>query len=292
MDKRFTTVLAAALLIAGAASLLLYKFIAGRIQSAPPPVQTRLVVAARDLQVGTLIREPDVKLVPWPGSVPKGGSAKLSDSIGRGVISAIMEGEPVVEHRLAPKGAGAGLAAIIPAGMRAVPVRVNEVIGVAGFVVPGMRVDVIISGAPPNAPKDLGTLSKTLLQNIEVLSAGQNIQKDAEGKPQSVTVVNLLVNPEQAELLSLATGETKVQLVLRNPIDTEIAKTPGTAVANLFTGTALKLPGSGAPAAVRKPRIVKAVAAPAPPPKPKPVVVEVFQGGKKDEVKFQESPED
>lgn len=290
MDKRFTTVLAAALLIAGAASLLLYKFIAGRIQSAPPPVQTRLVVAARDLPIGTLIREADVKLVPWPGAAPKGGSAKLSDSIGRGVISGIVEGEPVVEHRLAPKGAGAGLAAIIPAGMRAVPVRVNEIIGVAGFVVPGMRVDIIISGAPPNAPKDLGTLSKTLLQNIEVLSAGQNIQKDAEGKPQSVTVVNLLVNPEQAEILSLATGETKVQLVLRNPIDTEIAKTPGTAVANLFTGAQLKLPGA-AGASVRRPRIVKAVA-PAPPPKPKPIVVEVFQGGKRDEVKFQESPED
>ncbi len=291
MDKRFTTVLAAALLIAGAASLLLYKFIAGRIQSAPAPVQTRLVVAARDLPVGTLIREPDVKLVPWPGATPKGGSAKLADSIGRGVISSIVEGEPVVDHRLAPKGAGAGLAATIPSGMRAVAVRVNEIIGVAGFVVPGMRVDVLIAGTAPNSPKELGTLSKTLLQNIEVLSAGQNIQKDAEGKPISVPVVNLLVTPEQAEVLNLAASETKVQLVLRNPIDTEIAKTPGTATANLFTGAQLRLPGTAAVAAApRRPRVVKAVAAP-PVPKPRPVVIEVFQGGKRDEVKFQESPE-
>ncbi|HWR50887.1 MAG TPA: Flp pilus assembly protein CpaB [Bryobacteraceae bacterium] len=290
MDKRFSTVLAAALLIAGAASLLLYKFIGGRIQSGPDPVQTRLVVAARNLPVGTLIREPDVKLVPWPGATPKGGSVKLTDTIGRGVISGIVEGEPVVDHRLAPKGAGAGLAATIPSGMRAVAVRVNEIIGVAGFVVPGMRVDVLIAGTPPNAPKELGTLSRTLLQNIEVLSAGQNIQKDAEGKPITVPVVNLLVTPDQAELLNLAASETKIQLVLRNPMDNVIAKTPGTAVSNLFTGAQLRLTNTGA-APARRPRIVKAVAPP-PPPKPRPVVVEVFQGGKRDEVKFQETPED
>jgi pilus assembly protein CpaB len=239
--------------------------------------------------VGTLIREPDVKVVQWPGATPKGGSVKLTDAIGRGVISSIVEGEPVVDHRLAPKGAGAGLAATIPSGMRAVAVRVNEIIGVAGFVVPGMRVDVLIAGAPPESPKALGTLGRTLLQNIEVLSAGQNIQKDAEGKPISVPVVNLLVTPDQAEVLNLAASETKIQLVLRNPMDTVIAKTPGTAVANLFKGGQLVL--ADAKAAPRRPRIVNTVAPKPPVPKPQPVVVEVFQGGKRDEVKFQESPE-
>ena len=126
----------------------------------------------------------------------------------------------MLESRLAPKGAGGGLAAMIPAGMRAVAMRVNEVVGVAGFVVPGMRVDILISGSPPNSKNaDLGSLTKTLLQNIEVLSAGQDFKKDAEGKPISVQVVNVLVTPEQAEQLSLAASQTTIQLVLRNPLD-------------------------------------------------------------------------
>ena len=119
--------------------------------------------------------------------------------------------------------------------MRACAVKVDDVVGVAGFVTPGMRVDVLISGNPPGTTSATeGTQVKTLLQNIEVLSAGVNIQKDGEGKPQQVQVVNLLVTPEQAEALSLASAQTRIQLVLRNPLDTDIAKPPGTAVANLF----------------------------------------------------------
>ena len=151
--------------------------------------------------------------------------------VGRGVITPIFAKEPIIDSRLAPKGAGGGLAAMIPPGMRAVAVRVNEVVGVAGFVVPGMRVDVLISGNTPGGDSSLGTLTKTLLQNIEVLSAGQDFKKDAEGKPVSVQVVNLLVTPEQAEQLSLASNQTTIQLVLRNPLDHEVAKTPGTALA-------------------------------------------------------------
>ena len=108
---------------------------------------------------------------------------------------------------------------MIPPGMRAVPVRVNEVVGVAGFVVPGMRIDVLISGSRPNGDQNLGTITRTLLQNLEVLSAGTDFKKDPEGKPVQVQVVNLLVTPEQAELLSLASAQTQIQLVLRNPLD-------------------------------------------------------------------------
>jgi pilus assembly protein CpaB len=165
-----------------------------------------------------------------------------------------------------------------------VAVRVNEIIGVAGFVVPGMRVDVIISGQPPTTPKDLGTLSRTLLQNIEVLSAGQNIQKDSEGKPISVPVVNLLVTPEQAEILSLASTATTIQLVLRNPLDTQSVKTPGTAVAYLFKGGKLVAPEEPKP---RKnpvrPKIVPVVKE-----RPAPIVVEVIQGGARQTQKFTE----
>src|SRR6202030_1199301 len=156
--------------------------------------------------------------------------SKLEDLKGRGVITPIYAKEPLIDSRLAPKGAGGGLASMIPAGMRAVAVRVNEVVGVAGFVVPGMRVDIWIAGNPPGAQSNAGMVARTLLQNIEVLSAGQNFQKDAEGKPVQVQVVNLLVTPEQAEILSLASNETRIQLVLRNPLDTQTAKTTGVAL--------------------------------------------------------------
>ena len=119
--------------------------------------------------------------------------------------------------------------------MRACAVKVDDVVGVAGFVTPGMHVDVLISGTPPGAQVDTqGTVSRTILQNIAVLSAGTDIQKDAEGKPKQVQVVNLLVTPEQAESLSLAGNQVRIQLVLRNPMDTEIAKVPGTAMGTLF----------------------------------------------------------
>lgn len=288
MDRRLVTLIGAALLIAGAATLVFYRLIMTKAKAPAPKATAMLVVAARDLEIGTLIKEPDVKLVSWPGQAPKGAITALPEAIGRGVVSAVYTGEPVLDPRLAPKGAGGGLAATIPPGMRAVAVRVNEIIGVAGFVTPGMRVDILISGMPPGGSGAAGTVSKTLLQNIEVLSAGQNIQKDASGKPISVPVVNLLVTPEQAETLSLASSETKIQLVLRNPLDTDVAKTKGTAVANLFSGTEFK-PPRPAPARRVVRRAPPEAAKPAPPP---PVVIEVFQGGKRTESKFQGTPED
>jgi pilus assembly protein CpaB len=158
--------------------------------------------------------------------------------VGRGVISEIFQGEPILESRLAGIGSGGGLAPTIPQGMRACAVRVDEVVGVAGFVIPGSRVDVLVSGTPPGGNGSEGIETQTLLQNIQVLSAGQDIAKDNEGKPQQVQVVNLLVTPEQAETLSLVSNTLKIQLVLRNPLDTQIAKVPPTAMSNIFTSTA------------------------------------------------------
>jgi len=168
---------------------------------------------------------------------------------------------------------------------------------VAGFVVPGMRVDILISGSPPgpsNATQ--GTLTRTLLQNIEVLSAGQDFKKDSEGKPVGAQVVNLLVTPEQAEMLSLASNQTTIQLVLRNPLDTQVAKTPGTAVVELFSA-------SGPRKRVDPARVyIKVAAKPAPAPPPPPVVIppppvrqpfvmEVINGTKKSETRFDNIPE-
>jgi len=175
--------------------------------------------------------------------------------------------------------------------MRAFAIRVNEVVGVAGFVVAGMRVDVLISGNKPGSDQSMGTLAKTLLQNLEVLSAGQDYKKDAEGKPIAVQVVNLLVTPEQAEQLSLAASQTSIQLVLRNPLDREVAKTPGAAMVNLFTGAKLRaeLPQQPPVAPVRTRAAAPAQPKPVfmpPPPKKEDFTMEIISGTKKNELKF------
>src|SRR5207248_7233816 len=120
-------------------------------------------LATRDIEIGAVLKETDVHLEDWGGVVPTGASTKPQDLIGRGVMTPIYAKEPIIESRLAPKGAGGGLAAMIPPGMRAVAVRVNEVVGVAGFVIPGMRVDILISGNTPGNSSNNGTLTRTML---------------------------------------------------------------------------------------------------------------------------------
>ncbi len=291
MNKRFLGVLAFAFVVASVASLMLYRLLNRPQATKAATVMTQVALATRDLEVGTVLKESDVQLADWAGSAPAGSSTRVQDLVGRGVIMPVYAKEPLIESRLAPKGAGGGLAAMIPPGMRAVAVRVNEVVGVAGFVIPGMRVDVLISGNRPGGDGNLGTLTRTLLQNLEVLSAGQDFKKDQEGKPVTVQVVNLLVTPEQAEELSLAASQTTVQLVLRNPLDREVTKTPGTALALLFTGDKLKLNDGNPPAAPRPraappaPRVQPVAVAP-PPKKEAPFVMEILSGDKKTEQKF------
>lgn len=282
MKQRLTAVLIFAFVIALGASFVVYKLVEGKLTALAAPSAGKVLVAANDLPVGTLLKESDLKVAAWPGTLPPEALTKMDEVIGRGVVATIYAGEPVVDTRLAARGAGAGLAATIPPGMRAVAVRVNDVVGVAGFVVAGMRVDVLVSGLPPNtSSRDrLGTQTRTVLQNIEVLSAGQSIQKDTEGKPLTVPVVNLLVTPEQAETLSLASNETKIQLVLRNPLDTKEAKAPGTAVAYLFDGMPSEKPK---PTWVPKPKPV--AANPVMQKVVTPVMMEVIQGAKRDNVK-------
>jgi pilus assembly protein CpaB len=307
MNKRFLGVLSFAFLVAAGASLVLYRVISRPQTTKAQPTAVQIALAAHDLEVGTVLKDADVKLADWPGAVPQGATSKPQDLIGRGVTTTIYAKEPLIESRLAPKGAGGGLAAMIPPGMRAVAVRVNEVVGVAGFVVPGMRVDILISGNTPGNSANNGTLTRTLLQNIEVLSAGQDFKKDAEGKPVLVQVVNLLVTPEQAEMLSLASMQTSIQLVLRNPLDREVAKTPGTALSHLFLGGKFAMPRNPNAASevtenpVRKAPVRHAAAAPPapmpvmpmapPPPKKEEFVMEIISGSNKVEKKFQTAGE-
>jgi pilus assembly protein CpaB len=210
----------------------------GKSLNASKPLPTSpMVVAARDVKIGTILAAADVKLVNVTGIAPQGALTQIKDVVGRGAISNIYNGEPILDSRLAPMGSGGGLAATIKTGMRACAVKVDEVVGVAGFVTPGMRVDVLVSGVPPNSGNNQETQTRTILQNIEVLSAGTDIQKDAEGKPQQVQVVNLLVSPEDAQVLALASNQMKIQLVLRNPLDTTVNPVKETQITNLFGGS-------------------------------------------------------
>ena len=281
MNRRLVAVFVFALVVAALASFAAYRLIVAQVGKPSRPVATnKLLVAARDLQVGELIHDYDLTEVVSSGPVPDHAIKTRQEAVGRGVVATIYQNEPILDHRLAPKGAGAGLAATIPVGMRAVALRVNEVVGLAGFVLPGMRVDVLIAGNIPGTDQSWGTLCKTVLQNIEVLSAGQKIEKNVEGKPESAQVVNLLVTPDQAEILNLASDETKVQLVLRNPLDTKEEATKGVSLAGLFGQTVKAAP-------VRPVIVAPRTAAPPPPRPPATTTVEVFSGVKKSEQTFE-----
>jgi pilus assembly protein CpaB len=178
-------------------------------------------------------------------AVPAGSFARVEDVLDRPVINPIQPDEPVIEARIAAKGSGMGLAPLIPSGMRAISVRVNDVVGVSGFVLPGMRVDVLVTGRPPNQQD---TVVRTVLQNIAVLSAGQTIQTDGKSQSMVVPVVTLLVEPQEAEALTLANNEGHIQLVLRNSMDDKRAATQGRQLRDLY-GVAKKeeAPGPALP---------------------------------------------
>jgi pilus assembly protein CpaB len=288
MNRRLMTVLLLAFVLAGGCSLIVYRIIGVRLAGARKSATTRVVSAAGDIKLGTILTASNLSYAEIAGQLPKGAILKPEVAIGRGVVTDLSQGEPILESRLAAAGSGGGLAATIRQGMRACAVKVDEVIGVAGFVTPGMRVDVLVSGNPPgNTSGDSSTQVRTLLQNIEVLSAGASIEKDAEGKPQQVRVVNLLVTPEDAQVLGLATGlsggmSSHIQLVLRNPLDTEIAKVAQTGVAELFSNT-------GSPGKVERAAVAthspKAYSAPAV------YTIEVLNGSQRTEQKFASSEE-
>lgn|SRR6185437_838480 len=282
MNRRLTTILFLAFVVAAVSSYLVYRIAGKQMHPVAQPATARLIVPARDLQIGEIIKDADLSTAQWVGTLPKGALVAKEAIIGRGVVSQLYQGEPIMDSRLAPAGSGGGLAATIKQGMRACAIRVDDVVGVAGFVLPGMRVDVLITGSEPGATSNDPKV-KTLLQNIEVLSAGTNIQKDNEGKPVSVQVVNLLVNPEQAELLSLASNQTKLQLVLRNPLDTETPNTPSIAMASIFSD------GNPAPKPTKTVEFRKPVRAAVPPP-PRVFLVEVINGSKRSQEKFADSP--
>ncbi len=273
MDRRFLTVLGVSLIFALVVSTIFYRMTAS---SGQPKKQDLgdlkdVVVAVKPLPVGVNVKPADVKLAKIPiAQFPKGAFNKVEEVIDRPVISNVLADEALLEGRLAPRGSGLGLAPIIPVGMRAVTVRVSDVVGVAGFVLPGLTVDVLVTGKPENSAAE--TITTTVLQNILVLSAGQTMQSDSRGAAITAPNVTLLVTPEQAEILTLAGNEGRIQLVLRNGSDHGIEKTPGTKLNALYKGNAKAEPAA-APRPQPRPRVVVAAAVPPPPPPAPPEVI-------------------
>lgn len=282
MDRRFLTVLGVSLVFALVVSSVFYQMTsrAGSGKKVEATDQKDVVVATRPLGVGWMIKPADVKIDKVPGDAfPKGAFSKVEDVLDRPVISNILLDEPIQDGRLAAKGSGLGLAPTIPVGMRAVTVRVNDVAGIAGFVLPGMKVDVLVTGHPPNGD---GTMTTTCLQNMLVLSAGTTMTPDPRGQTIQAPTVTLLVDPEQAETLTLANSEGRIQLVLRNSSDQTIEKTTGRFVSELYGAQRKPVAPTKPEAAPRPKKVVEVakapppppmVAAPAPPPPPDQIVV-------------------
>jgi pilus assembly protein CpaB len=235
-----------------------------------------MVVAARALPVGTIISDQHVKIIEWTGgALPLGYIGSPQDVVGRGLIGDLQENEPLLESKLAPKGAGGGLPIIISEGKRALTMRVNEVSGVAGFVTPSTRVDVLLTMENQNTGGEQAT--RIIMQDMRVLAAGQSLQPDKEGKPRSVPVVTFLVTPEQAETLALAAQQGSIQLALRNQLDTMEVRTTGARRSALMRGA-----GSGTPQRRTASRGVPV----APAPEPQSQVVEVYRGGVRTLMRF------
>jgi pilus assembly protein CpaB len=240
---------------------------------AKEPAKAQIVVAARALPLGALVGERDVKTLEWTGgSVPAGFYSNPAEVVGRGLLTAVQENEPILVSKLAAQGAGGGLPVIIDDGMRAITIAVDQVVGVAGFVLPSTRVDVLLTLQSNENLKEPAT--KVLMQNVRTLAAGQSIQQDKEGKPQQVPVVTFLVSPEQAETLALASQQGRIQLTLRNMLDTTQVTTNGTRVSALM-GTVPARRTARRAAAVRTAT-----------PEPTPTTVEVYRGGQRTLMKF------
>jgi pilus assembly protein CpaB len=279
-NARLALVLAVALTAAGLASLVVYQVVSAIPVREVEVASLHAVVAAKSIPVGTIVTTEHLKLVPWPARNPVPGAfTKIEAVVNRGAIVEVAENEPLTESKLAPLGSGGGLPPTIPEGMRAISVRTNEVVGVAGFVIPGTRVDVLVT------VKERGTqgepVSRAVVSNVQVLTAGTRFDQEkarSEGKPIPSTVVTLLVTPQDAERISLAASEGQITLTLRNPLDVARTTTNGVRMANLLAEPAAPV----VPKRIEGRRVV--VQAPPPAPAAAPIyTVEAIRAAKRSE---------
>jgi len=269
MKRRLITVILFAVLAAAGSSTMLFKLISSNTPRPVAAATATVLVAAHDLTAGALVGATDVREAQWPITDGSPWLAKRQDVVGRGLMTSIQKDEPFAESRLAAKGAGAGLASKIPPGMRAIAVHVDELTGLSRFILAGMHVDVIST-----ATSSQGMVSRTILQNVEVFSTGQDVGRDSKDKPAGIPVFNLLVTPQDAEILSQAVAQTRIELVLRNPLDKVNFQSTQVAVARVPAAHLPRAPSGPKPADVKAPP--PPVMAPAPAP-----TVEVIHGIKR-----------
>ncbi len=235
----------------------------------------QVVVAANDIAIGSKLEDRDARLVSVPeSSVPPGAFGRVSQVRGRGAVLPITKGDFILPSKLAGENAGSGLPSMIPQGMRAVSVRVNDVVSVAGFVQPGTRVDVLATGSQGNEHQ-----TTTVLENVAVIAVGKNLDRNAPPDAAPAPVITLLVSPDDAQKLALASQEGRIQLSLRNPLDTRKGGIGATRASSLY-------PGQAPPPTESKPKAHRVVAKATPPAQPQAYQVEMIRGSKRDETKF------
>lgn len=240
---------------------------------------TQVVASATDLPAGVALSAKDILLIDWPSDVPLNGSFNKTEAVvGHPLIRSLGAKEPILHRDLGVEGSGIGLATKIPPGMRATAVRSNEIVGVAGFLYPGSHVDVL---ATYNLPGMTGSVTQTVLQDVEVLTAGQTIEPDPQGKPQQVNVVTLLLSPADSQKLQLASTQGSVQFVLRNGVDTKSVELHPTRVDELIADA--KPPQAAAPKRSRRIAVAPSGAT---------YVLEVIQGTKSTVHKFGEASQE
>ena len=251
--------------------------IAGSNDAAVVPV----VVAADDVQVGAKLDTHDVRIINLPASaVPPGAFTKATQVLGRGAVLPLSQGEFILPSKLAAVNAGAGLPSLIPPGMRAVSVRVNDVVSVAGFVQPGTRVDVLATGNEDNGNDRQTT---TVLENVAVIAVGKSLDRSVSAEGQTAPVITLLVSPDDAQKLALVSQEGRIQLSLRNPMDTKKGGIGATRSSSLYLGE------TPVASTEPKPKLHKAVVKAPAPVAPAPYQVEMIRGSKRDETKFEDN---
>jgi pilus assembly protein CpaB len=282
-------------IIAGlGAALLITRYLERRTVSVSTPT-SKIVVAAMDLPLATKLRPEQLRMADWPvTAMPPGAIRDVKDAVEHILTSRVLEGEPLLPGKLAARDAGNGLAALIPANMRAVAVRVDDVVGVAGFIHPDDRVDVIVTLHPMKAESE--TTAKVILQNVKVLAVGKELEINERNRNQAnpVTVATLLVNPEESEKLALAATEGRILLTLRSWTDNQAVLTGGMNATTLLSDSSTK-PREAvvvAPPPPRRPgtRVAQAAPTPAPVPgvaPPKGNVVEILRGDRFEERKFE-----
>lgn len=251
-----------------------HKLRTGQAGSNEPGVN--VLVAANDLAVGTKVTDRDVRILKFPQStVPPGAYQTKEKVLNRGVILPIGTGEFILPSKLAAANAGVGLPALIPPGMRAVSVRVNDVVSVAGFVQPGSRVDVMATGNSGGGGERQTT---TVLENVLVIAVGKSLDRSSTENAQAASVITLLVSPDDAQKLALASQEGRIQLALRNPLDTHQGSVGATKASTIYPGAATSPPEA-------KPKVRKVVVKAPPPPPAQPYSVEMIRGSKREEWK-------